>query len=81
MITYRFEPDQQMSAAYDGQKRIGMCQYTVQDEIWKIVHTEVMPEYGGQGIARRLVMLVADEARKQNKQIIPVCSYAVKVLG
>ncbi|MBR4574881.1 MAG: GNAT family N-acetyltransferase [Lachnospiraceae bacterium] len=47
---------------------------------WTIVHTGVAPEYEGKGIAKRLVFKVAEEAEKRKLKLIPVCSYAVKVL-
>ncbi|WP_230226385.1 GNAT family N-acetyltransferase [Allobaculum mucilyticum] len=81
MIRYEFLKDQNMSAAYDGDTQIGVCQYVVTDQGWAIVHTEVLPEYGGQGIARNLVLMVSDEAEKEGVPVIPVCSYAKKVLG
>lgn len=47
---------------------------------WTIVHTGVAPEYEGKGIAKRLVFKVAEEAEKRKTKVIPVCSYAAKVL-
>ncbi len=81
MIEYRFEPEERRSAAYDDGQLIGVCQYTEQDGSWYIVHTEVVPAYGGQGIARELVMIVANEAKERDIPVVPICSYAVKVLG
>lgn len=45
-----------------------------------INHTQVFDGYEGQGIARQLVMAAVDFARKNGRQIIPVCSYAKAVL-
>lgn len=45
-----------------------------------INHTQVFDGYEGQGIARQLVMAAVDFARENNRQIIPVCSYAKAVL-
>ena len=45
-----------------------------------IDHTRVFDGYEGQGIARQLVMAAVDFARKNGRQIIPVCSYAKAVL-
>ena len=47
---------------------------------WTIVHTGVRPEYEGKGIAKRLVYKVTEEAEKRKIAVIPVCSYAAKVL-
>ena len=45
-----------------------------------IDHTRVFEGFEGQGIARQLVMAAVDYARQNNRTIIPVCSYARKVL-
>ena len=45
-----------------------------------IDHTRVFEGFEGQGIARQLVMAAVDFARQNSRMIIPVCSYARKVL-
>ena len=45
-----------------------------------INHTQVFDGYEGQGIARQLVLAAVDFARKNNRTIVPVCSYAKAVL-
>ena len=45
-----------------------------------ITHTEVDPAYGGQGIARRLIEEIVAEARRAGKKIVPLCSYADKMM-
>ena len=59
---------------------IGYCQYKEENDVWSITHTVVKQEFGGRGIAKRLVLAVIDEARKQNKKINPICSYAKKMM-
>ena len=59
---------------------IGECDYEVDNNKWVITHTIVSEEYGGRGIAKKLVLAIVDEARKKNIKIIPICSYAKKVL-
>ncbi|WP_067554726.1 GNAT family N-acetyltransferase [Faecalibaculum rodentium] len=81
MIEYRFEPELHRSAAYDGSSCIGECDYVDRNGAWAITHTEVDPTWGGQGIARQLVLMVAQEAENQDIPVIPVCCYAVHVLG
>ena len=80
MISYRFEEENHQAAAYDGDKLIGVCQYEPMETEWAITHTSVLDEYGGQGIARKLVLMVSDEADDAGMDILPVCSYAKKVL-
>ena len=80
-ITVVFEENANRSAAYDGDKQIGECEFTVSGGTWTITHTGVRPEYGGQGLARRLVEKVIGEARSRVVKIVPVCSYAVKMMA
>jgi predicted GNAT family acetyltransferase len=42
-----------------------------------INHTEVDPEYEGQGIGRKMVFHAVDFARKNGVKIIPVCPFVV----
>lgn len=41
-----------------------------------IDHTEVEEEFGGQGLAKKLVLAGVEYARKNNLKIIPLCPYA-----
>ena len=64
MIKIIFEPEQNRSAAYDN--------------TWTIDHTFVDKDYGGQGIAAKLIDEVVKNARIEKTKIVPQCSYAVK---
>ncbi|MDO5046946.1 MAG: GNAT family N-acetyltransferase [Anaerococcus sp.] len=77
-IQIRFNKEEKEAQAFDGQKKIGFCQYEVKDGNWVITHTVVNKEYGGQGLAGKLLNTVVDAARDEGVKIIPVCSYAVK---
>lgn len=68
MIQIQFEQEKQRAAAYDGAALIGRCEVQVSDTTWTITHTEVEPSYGGQGIARKLVLCVAEQAEKRRRQ-------------
>ena len=76
----RYEADHCRSAAYDGERRVGVAEFDVQDGRWVITHTEVDPAYGGQGIARRLIEEVIAAARRDGAKIVPLCSYADKMM-
>lgn len=76
-----FEESKQQATAYDGEKQIGECQFVVDSELqWTITHTGVRPEYGGKGIAKQLVERVIEEAQARGVHIVPVCSYAKRVM-
>lgn len=63
----------------DGDKEVGQVTYSVADDTILIIdHTEVSREYGGQGIASKLVKFVVDKAIAENKLIIPLCPFAAR---
>ena len=75
------EPEKCRSVAYDEDKPIGECDYRESDSGWCIYHTVVDPEYGGKGIAKRLVYAVIEVSERKGVSITATCSYAVNVLG
>ncbi|MBQ7544600.1 MAG: N-acetyltransferase [Synergistaceae bacterium] len=75
-----FEEERNRSAAYDGDRQIGECEFSLSGGEWVITHTGVRPEYGGRGIARELVGKVIEEARARKMKVVPVCSYAKKMM-
>lgn len=80
MIKIEFDIKNNKSIAYDENNIIGVCEYIIQEDAWNIVHTQVDKNYQGQGIARRLVECIIEEANKNNKKLIADCSYAAKVI-
>ena len=76
-----YEKDRQRSAAYDQDLLIGECTYRISNGAWIINHTYVKSTYRNQSIARQLVLLVLEEARKAKVRVIPECSYAKKVMS
>ncbi len=80
MIEIKFDKDKNKSIAYDNDMQIGECDYIETEETWNIVHTEVSNLYQGQGIARKLVENIIENAKKYNKKLIADCSYAKKVI-
>ena len=79
-ITIKYSARESRSVALNNGGIIGYCQYKEQDNIWSITHTVVKQEFGGRGIAKRLVLAIIEEARKNNKKINPICSYAKKMM-
>lgn len=60
---------------YDGDKKIGLIDMVNKGDVIDAPHTEVDEEYGGQGIAGKLVDKLSEYARENNKKIIPTCPY------
>jgi len=68
------------ATAYDDNNKIGECEFLEVENKWNIVHTEVDSNYQGQGIARKLVECVIENAGKYSKELIADCSYAKKII-
>ena len=68
------------SLAFDGDKQIGECEYEKVGDDFCIYHTGVREEYGGRGIAKRLVYKVIEQAERDCMNLTATCSYAKKVL-
>ena len=64
-----FNEEEQEAQAFDGEKKIGYCQYEKEDGIYKLTHTVVDKAYGGRGLAGSLLDCLVDHFR---------ASYAVK---
>lgn len=80
MIKIVFNKKENKSEAFDNNIKIGECDFIEEKENWNIVHTEVSNLYKGQGIARKLVEMVIENAKNYNKKIIAECSYAKKII-
>ena len=80
MNEINFDENNNKSIAYDNNIQIGECDYIETEGTWNITHTEVDPTYQGQGIARKLVECIIENAEKYNKKLIAECSYAKKVI-
>lgn len=51
--------------------------YRKRDGVMSIDHTGVPPEFGGRGIAAKLVNAAIADARAEGFKIEPICSYVV----
>lgn len=74
-----FEEDKKRSIALDSGNKVGECDFKIKDGYWTIVHTEVDKDYSGQGIARKLVDKIVDEARDRDIKLKATCPYALKL--
>ena len=80
MVEIKFEKENNKSVAYDNNTKIGECVFIEDGEYWNIVHTEVSSLYQGQGIARKLVEKVIENAKIYDKKLIADCSYAQRIM-
>jgi len=80
MIDIKFIKKENRAVVYDNEIEIGECKFTELADTWNIIHTGVDSKYQGQGIAKRLVESIVENAKKYNKNIVAECSYAQKVI-
>ena len=81
MINIIFVKEENRAIAYDDNIEIGECTFEEIDNEWNIIHTGVNNKYQGQGIARRLVESIIENAKVYNKNLEATCSYDKKVLN
>lgn len=79
MIKIEFSEKEKKSIAYDCNKKVGECDFEEINDTWNITHTEVDTAYQGQGIAKKLVENVIQNAKILNKKLEATCSYAKKL--
>ncbi len=80
MLEIKFEKEKNRAIALDGKQMIGECNFIRLEDKWNIVHTGVEQEYQGQGIARKLVDCVLENAKIYHKTVIADYSYAKRIL-
>ena len=80
MIKIVFKREEKRSIAYDSDKQIGKCDFEEINDTWNITHTEVDSAYQGQGIAKKLVENIIQNAKILNKNLEATCSYARKII-
>ena len=49
--------------------------YKLAERLLVVTHTEVEPEYEGQGVGGRLVQAVLDDVRQRGLHVLPICPF------
>lgn len=80
MINIEFLKNENRAVIYDENIEIGECNFLEIENTWNIIHTAVDSKYQGQGLARKLIECIIENAKEQNKKLIADCSYARKVI-
>ena len=63
--------------AFSEEKNAGLMTYTwAGTDKFIIDHTEVEPDFNGQGVGKEMVLAAVDFARKNGLKIIPLCPFA-----
>ena len=73
------EEENKRFALYDDGKEIGEITWQeAPDDVLVVDHTFVDSAYRGQKLAQKLLNAVVEKARREDRKIMPVCSFAVK---
>lgn len=56
-------------------RRVGLATYYRQGSAVVIPHTETAPEFGGRGLASKLVRFGLDDIRAKGLRVIPACPF------
>lgn len=62
-------------------KRAGEAVYHVRSGKHLFVHTEISPDFGGQGLGSELVRFALDDVRDKGGSIVPICPFFVSFIG
>lgn len=55
--------------------KIGLIKYRKDGPDYVMIHTEVPPEYGGQGIADRLAYVALETVKAEGVHVVPICPF------
>lgn len=58
----------------------GLITYRDRPKGISLPHTEVFPEYGGQGLATKLAKYALDDIRAAGRYVIPLCPFVAKYI-
>jgi predicted GNAT family acetyltransferase len=68
-------PDHHRYELRSGDELVGVLAYRLHGEVIRLVHTEVRPEFDGQGHAATLTRAALDDARSRGLAVRPDCPY------
>ena len=53
----------------------GLIRYTLDGDVVTMVHTEVDPQFEGEGVGSELVKWALDDVRAQGRRVVPSCPF------
>jgi len=64
-----------------GGELVGLLAYRLHGDVIRLVHTEVLPAFNGQGHASTLARSALDDARSRGLRVVPSCPYVAAYIG
>jgi predicted GNAT family acetyltransferase len=77
-LVVRDNPEEERYEAWAGERRAGFVDYSRDGDTLEVLHTEVTPEFEGQGVGAALARIVLDEARAAGLQVNPECPFTAR---
>ncbi|HEY5880542.1 MAG TPA: GNAT family N-acetyltransferase [Nakamurella sp.] len=79
-ITVVDNPDDNRFEIHVGDALAGFTEYRTRGERYSFVHTEIGDEFGGRGLASRLIGDALDEMRARNATVLPYCPFVKRYI-
>lgn len=74
------QPGRERYEALVGGELAGFIDYRPRGAHRDLVHTEVLPQFEGRGLAGRLAQFALEDARREGVKVIASCSYIARYL-
>jgi predicted GNAT family acetyltransferase len=69
------DADEDRFALWVGDVVAGFTVYVRTDDVYALMHTEVAPEFEGQGLASRLIRSTLDQLAAREVRVLPYCPF------
>jgi predicted GNAT family acetyltransferase len=63
-----------------GGERVGLLTYRVSGEVMTMLHAEIEPAHGGQGLGTALARGALEDARSRGLSVRPLCPFVAEVV-
>ncbi len=64
-----------------GGELAAVAEYRMQGDSMRFTHTEVQPQYEGQGFGSRIAAFALDDAKSRGLKAVPQCPFIAKYIG
>jgi predicted GNAT family acetyltransferase len=71
----RDHPEASRYEIYVAGQVAGFTRYVRHGDVADFVHTQIAEEFGGHGLASRLIHAALDDARRRGWQVVPYCPF------
>jgi predicted GNAT family acetyltransferase len=77
-VVVRDAPERERYEAWAGERLAGFLEYIREGDSLELIHTEVEPEFEGQGVGAALARSAMDEARAAGLRVNPQCPFVAR---